>query len=514
MRSRAPVRIPDDEVPQAGPTPSPPPVDDPPIVPIAPMRMITVQAQSDLPPIPPPDPPTIPLSRSSLPPAPGTVGAPDPGWTPAISPVHIPPTSPAPFTAPDIEEIADDDVAPDSDGDVPAPPPPRPPSVSRPDLGAPPARVSGRAPPSAQGGVVVPAAPPPRPPSLSRPPPAEVRGPSVSSPHLSDAPPRAPMPSRPPPAEVPPPRALASSDIDVVEEATERVSVSDIEELAPAPTPPPPAAAPPPVATAPPASSPAPTSKDPNKKRVRPWWEEMFDDDMLRTVERLSDKQVISESIFIEDRLGLQKGAIILDLACGEGRHAVELTRRGYKVVGYDLSLAMLARAADEAEESSQKINFLHGDMREMAFESMFDGVYCWGMSFGFFEEDKNFQVIQRAHRALRPGGVLLLDVVNRDFVAARQPSMVWFEGEGCVCMDEMQIDFITSRLKVKRTVMLDDGRSREIDYSIRLYGLHELGKMLHDAGFKVLEVSGQIATPGVFFGSESPRSIILAERS
>jgi SAM-dependent methyltransferase len=240
----------------------------------------------------------------------------------------------------------------------------------------------------------------------------------------------------------------------------------------------------------------------------------MFDDDMLRTVERLSDKQVISESIFIEDRLGLQKGAIILDLACGEGRHAVELTRRGYKVVGYDLSLAMLARAADEAEESSQKINFLHGDMREMAFESMFDGVYCWGMSFGFFEEDKNFQVIQRAHRALRPGGVLLLDVVNRDFVAARQPSMVWFEGEGCVCMDEMQIDFITSRLKVKRTVMLDDGRSREIDYSIRLYGLHELGKMLHDAGFKVLEVSGQIATPGVFFGSESPRSIILAERS
>jgi SAM-dependent methyltransferase len=322
------------------------------------------------------------------------------------------------------------------------------------------------------------------------------------------------MPSRPPPVEVPSPRALASSDIDVVEEATERVSVSDIEELAPAPTPPPPAAAPPPVATAPPASSPAPTSKDPNKKRVRPWWEEMFDDDMLRTVERLSDKQVISESIFIEDRLGLQKGAIILDLACGEGRHAVELTRRGYKVVGYDLSLAMLARAADEAEESSQKINFLHGDMREMAFESMFDGVYCWGMSFGFFEEDKNFQVIQRAHRALRPGGVLLLDVVNRDFVAARQPSMVWFEGEGCVCMDEMQIDFITSRLKVKRTVMLDDGRSREIDYSIRLYGLHELGKMLHDAGFKVLEVSGQIATPGVFFGSESPRSIILAERS
>jgi hypothetical protein len=91
---------------------------------------------------------------------------------------------------------------------------------------------------------------------------------------------------------------------------------------------------------------------------------------------------------------------------------------------------------------------------------------------------------------------------------------MVWFEGEGCICMDETNLDSITSRLKIKRTVMLEDGRTRELDFSIRLYGLHELGKVLHEAGFKVLEVSGQIATPGVFFGSESPRCIILAERS
>ena len=92
---------------------------------------------------------------------------------------------------------------------------------------------------------------------------------------------------------------------------------------------------------------------------------------------------------------------------------------------------------------------------------------------------------------------MLLLDVVNRDFVAPRQPSLVWFEGEGCVCMDEMRVDFITSRLRVKRMVMLEDGRTRELDYSIRLYTLHELGRMLHDVGFKVTEVSGHPATPG-----------------
>jgi hypothetical protein len=152
--------------------------------------------------------------------------------------------------------------------------------------------------------------------------------------------------------------------------------------------------------------------------------------------------------------------------------------------------------------------------MREMAFDEMFDGVYSWSMSYGYFDEEKNLNVLGRIRRALRQGGMLLLDVTNRDYVASRSPSLVWFEGDGCVCMDEMQVDFFSSRLKVKRTAMFDDGRSRELDYSIRLYSLHELGKMLHECGFKVVEVTGHPAHAGVFFGAESPRIIILAERS
>ena len=80
--------------------------------------------------------------------------------------------------------------------------------------------------------------------------------------------------------------------------------------------------------------------------------------------------------------------------------------------------------------------------------------------------------------------------------------------------MDEMFVDFFTSRLRVKRTVMFEDGRSKEVDYSIRLYALHELGKMLHETGFKVVEVTGHPAHAGVFFGAESPRIIVLAERA
>lgn len=249
------------------------------------------------------------------------------------------------------------------------------------------------------------------------------------------------------------------------------------------------------------------------RKKTRPWWEELFNDDFIRTMAKVSDPQIRGEVTFIEESLGCEPGAMVLDLACGTGRHAVELAARGYQVVGFDLSLAMLARASDEAQDRKQKINFVQGDMREMTFEETFDGVYAWNTSFGFFDEQQNNTVIARVHKALKKGGQLLLDVVNRDFIIRQAPSLAWFEGDGCICMDEMTIDFITSRMKVKRTLMMDDGRTKEIEYSIRIYSLHELGKLLHENGFRVAEVSGRTGTPGVFFGAESPRTLILAEK-
>ena len=281
----------------------------------------------------------------------------------------------------------------------------------------------------------------------------------------------------------------------------------------------PPGATPPPPPIRPPKAPPPPKKKRPKsdlerrERRTRPGWEEVFADEFVRAFPRLTTKQISAEVSFIEKSLGIQHGGVVLDLGCGSGQHAVELASRGYNVVGYDLSLTMLAMAADEAQERGQKINFLQGDMREMAFEEMFDGVFSWGTSFGFFDEEKNISVIQRVHRALRKGGLFLLDVYNRDFICARLPSLAWFEGDGCVCIDDAQFNSITSRLRVKRTIMVEDGTSREVEYSVRLYSLHEIGRILHEAGFKVVEISGHPATEGAFFDAESPRLITLAVR-
>jgi SAM-dependent methyltransferase len=343
--------------------------------------------------------------------------------------------------------------------------------------------------------------------------------------------PRAPsVPDEAPPAEAAAP-AEHSPPEDAGPDSADRLQVEELsredapsippeapDALTPAMPPPVPAreAKPPPPpkrAPAPPPEINSPEAEKKKSKQKRPWWEEMFSEDFVRANWKVSDEQIRREVNFVEESLGVAPGGVVLDLGCGSGQHAVELASRGYGVVGYDLSLYQLALAADVAQERSQKINFLQGDMREMAFEEMFDGIFCWNTSFGYFEEDKNFSVAERAFRALRPGGMLLVDVMNRDFVAAHTPSSVWFEGDSCVCMDDAVIDYYTSRLRVKRSVILDDGRTRECTFSVRLYSFHELGKLLHEVGFRVTEVSGHPATPGVFLGQASPRILMLAQR-
>jgi SAM-dependent methyltransferase len=161
----------------------------------------------------------------------------------------------------------------------------------------------------------------------------------------------------------------------------------------------------------------------------------------------------------------------------------------------------------------SLRVNFLHSDMREMSFDGAFDAVLCLGTTLGYFDDDTNRRIVERLHRALKPGGLLLLDLVNRDHVIRSQPNLIWFEGDGCVCMEESEFNFFTSRLHVKRTVILDSGRQTENEYSLRLYSLHELGQLLNGIGFRVKDVSGRDALPGVFFGQESPSLVIVAER-
>jgi hypothetical protein len=89
----------------------------------------------------------------------------------------------------------------------------------------------------------------------------------------------------------------------------------------------------------------------------------------------------------------------------------------------------------------------------------------------------------------------------------------VWWEGDGCVVLEEVEFNYFSSRVQSKRSVVFDDGRQVEQEISVRVYSLHEVGKLLHAAGLRVLEVSGSMASRGRFLGTRSREIIVVAER-
>jgi hypothetical protein len=89
----------------------------------------------------------------------------------------------------------------------------------------------------------------------------------------------------------------------------------------------------------------------------------------------------------------------------------------------------------------------------------------------------------------------------------------VWWQGDACVVLEEVDFNYFTSRLQVQRSIVFEDGRQLEQEISIRSYSLHEIGKILHHSGFRVIEVSGGLSLRGKFFGTESRQILVVAEK-
>jgi SAM-dependent methyltransferase len=254
-------------------------------------------------------------------------------------------------------------------------------------------------------------------------------------------------------------------------------------------------------------------SRRPLRKSLKPWFEEVFDEDYLRTLPFMTAQQTLRETAFIKEALAAPAESEILDVACGYGRHAIEFGQRGYRVTGLDLSLPLLIRAADEAQRRGLSINFAHADMREMAYENQFDAAYCVLTSFGYFDEETNLRVASSICRALKPGGRFLVDIINRDYIVSDLPSRVWWEGDGCVVLEEVDFEFHTSRVMIRRSIVFGDGRQVEHEISLRAYGLHELGRILRRAGFQVLDVSSSLSGKRPFLGAASRQIVLVCER-
>jgi len=224
------------------------------------------------------------------------------------------------------------------------------------------------------------------------------------------------------------------------------------------------------------------------------WWKSLFDQTYLVTDARsvCDDRLTRREVDMVEDVMGLKTSHPILDLCGGHGRHALELFRRGFRdvtVVDYSGFLLDLGRENAATERAS--INFVNADARDTGLpDHSFRAVMVMANSFGYFLDPADDEkLLWEAYRLLAPGGILLLDLVDREFIVNEFKPLSWHEADGeiVVCRErELEGDLVISREMV---LSKKDGLLRDKKYCVRLYGREEIGRLLDFSGFSRVRI-------------------------
>jgi SAM-dependent methyltransferase len=192
---------------------------------------------------------------------------------------------------------------------------------------------------------------------------------------------------------------------------------------------------------------------------------------------------------FIYQVLELQGNERVLDLACGFGRHALELAQRGCQVVGVDITPDYIDEARTQADESGLEAEYICADLRELHYQEAFDVVLNMADgAIGYLENDEeNSKIFDVIAAALVPGGKHLMDVCNGAYAARHFPKRHWLAGARSLSLADFEWD-------VERSLMYYGGlefqygevltKPEEIHSNpTRLYNLAELDEIFRCRG-------------------------------
>jgi ubiquinone/menaquinone biosynthesis C-methylase UbiE len=243
-----------------------------------------------------------------------------------------------------------------------------------------------------------------------------------------------------------------------------------------------------------------------------PWWDIYFNELYLRMFETiLTPERTAQEVAGIMTMLDLRPGSRILDLCCGQGRHAVPLTQAGYRMTGLDRSVYLLGQAKSAADTAGVEVQWVRGDMRQLPWREQFDACLSLFSAFGYFEDDaENELVLHQVASALKPGGAFLLDVANRDYCLLRLWPNTWQRLGQAAILEETTFDPLTSRFTTTFT-WVDKGKYESLTHLVRHYTAPELTGMLKRAGLVPVAYYGGFE--GEEFDLYSSRLIVIAEK-
>ncbi|WP_436932126.1 SAM-dependent methyltransferase [Halosimplex halobium] len=209
--------------------------------------------------------------------------------------------------------------------------------------------------------------------------------------------------------------------------------------------------------------------------------------------------------------------ASALDVACGIGRHAVELGDRGVPVHGIDISESYLGRARERVAERGldETVTLERADMRDLGERTdEYDLLVNLWTSFGYYDEATNREILTGMAERTAEGGALVLELVNREGVLADFRPAAVPEDDDALVVESAEYDPETARMETTRRVFVetDDGYDYEGEmvYDVRLYAPAELAALCRDAGFGSVSLYADL--DGDPLERESTRLVVVAE--
>ncbi len=235
---------------------------------------------------------------------------------------------------------------------------------------------------------------------------------------------------------------------------------------------------------------------------VRPdWWRRIFNSIYLKTDADVVDDQNTTqkEVDYFSEILHLSPGDKILDLCCGQGRHSLELARRGFQnTEGLDRSHYLIQRAKANARREGLPLRFREGDARKLPYPpDTFDVVMLLGNSFGYFETvNDDLRVLKEIFRVLKPWGRFLIDVADGAYLREHyQPrSWEWIDKNLFVCRERSPA--LDGQRLISREVVTHVEKGVLVDqlYAERLYTRENLSELLNIAGFRDIKPIGEFS--------------------
>jgi len=228
---------------------------------------------------------------------------------------------------------------------------------------------------------------------------------------------------------------------------------------------------------------------------MKQWYESLYENYSRKYDKEPFVQGTAGECDFIEEEIARDKSLKIIDIGCGTGRHAIELTKRGYNVTGVDLSKNQIKRAREKAQGEGMNIDFQIQDARNLPFKCEFDLaiMLCEG-GFSLMETDEmNFEILKNATKALKSKGKFIFTTLNGLFPLFHSVNEFYesAQKEGQSQCKECSFDLMTFRDHNTVVIEDDSGNKKELSCNERYYVPSEITWLLKALGFKKIDIFG-----------------------